>query len=296
MRIESVTMIFPDDFPDAEVELITSLADQFYSALRGGLTDEEECDQQRLMSGYYAFIYYTASSHFVFSSRFAVDIARAVQKTPEEVMEMAKTSQWEEAVRFWGFRDTNITPLVEQRDTTPVPLREVFLLEKAFQKYGDVRFVTYDGFIDTRVKEVARYDIHLADDIGIHKHDVILAFPKDNMADVKRGIKSRKSIADLGLKPIRRHSDRPKIEVAARRGAIVECVMRNGLVVVGENIWINRYNIVVRVGGEKKKGGKVVLLYKHALYGFKMLKNQSESHNASGSGDDFDAEGQEDAD
>ena len=50
--------------------------------------------------------------------------------------------------------------------------------------------------------------------------------------------------------------------------------MRNGLVGVGEYVWNAKYYMVLRVGGEKGKGGKVIIVYRHALYDFRVVKER----------------------
>ena len=52
--------------------------------------------------------------------------------------------------------------------------------------------------------------------------------------------------------------------------------MRNGLIVNGIVIHNSVYNIVLRVGGTKEEGGKVVLLYTHGLHGFKVIETPPE--------------------
>ena len=229
-----------------------------------------------------------AAVYFARVSPVLSDIAETFNVSPELVMAWAKTKEWEECVRSHGWKG-DVQPLVSKNDLrVPVPLRESFLLTQVFQKYSRVRFVTYDGFIDAKVTKIGKYDIFLDEGKQLKKINVILAFPEDRMPDIKRGIKRRNSIAEKNLKPIRGRSDRPKINVAARIGDSIECVMRDGLVIVGENIWISEYNIVMRVGGKKGEGGKVILLYKHALYDFNVLNNSSQSQQITEN--DFDAE------
>ena len=218
----------------------------------------------------------TAAEYFVTVSRIVTDIAQACMVTPEDIRAWAKTPDWKRFVRSYGWQG-DVQPIEDKRElSVPVPLHESFLLTNVFQKYCDVRLVTYDGIVDTRIKTVRRYDLILEDSRIMKKIDVILAFPKDRMSYVKKGIKRRKNVADLGLKAIQRRSERPKIEGAARIGDPIECVMRDGLVITGENIWVSKYNIVMRVGGKKGAGGKVVLVYKHALHGFRVLQQTQE--------------------
>ncbi len=111
-----------------------------------------------------------------------------------------------------------------------------------------------------------------SDDKKLDKLDVILAFPNENMPFIKEGVVRRQSLADVGLRPIEKISERTKVKTDARLGSIVKCVMRNGLVVVGEKVWDSRFYMVLRVGGKKGKGGKILIAYKHALLDFHVLK------------------------
>ena len=94
------------------------------------------------------------------------------------------------------------------------------------------------------------------------------------MAGVKRGIKRRKEIAALNFRAIVQRGERPHVSVKTKAGDLVECVTRTGLVITGQNVWSSKYNLVLRVGGEKWKGGKIILLYKHGLYDFKVLQSK----------------------
>lgn len=280
MKKNSTTRTLDDLYTEENYPFIMSLSSFVYSRLPADSDDPEAIQERYLRAMATANLIYTAAAHFVHTSPYLEDIAKAANMSPEFIMKLVETPEWVEAVRFFGFIG-DPKPRYEEIETVPVPLREDFLLKKVFQKDGDVRLATYDGFIDARVKAVQRYYIVLAEDLVLNKPDVILAFPKHNMSDVKRGIQHRKSIVELGLKPIDRTINRSNVNAFARKGDLVECVMRNGLVVVGESIWISRYNLVLRVGGQKNKGGKVVLLYKHALHEFKVLKNGSKQPKAS---------------
>ena len=221
-----------------------------------------------------------AAAHFAKVSRQAEDIAKVVNTTPEEVHNWAKTPLWEQAVKYYGWHG-NLTPQEEPvAEIGPISLRESFLIYKVFQKEegSRVRFETYDGAIKARTKYIERYHFVLWDSEAnwetLDKLDVVLAFPEANMSIVRNGVKRRKSIADLGLRPIKKTRERPKIDVNAPLRSIIECVMRNGLVVVGEYIWNARYYMVLRVGARKGAEGKVVIVYKHALYDFRIVKDR----------------------
>ena len=219
-----------------------------------------------------------AAAHFAKVSPMAEDIAKIVNETPEEIHNWAKTPLWKQTVKHYGWYG-NPTPQEELlSEIGPAPLRESFLIYKVFQKEQDslVRFETYDGAIKARTKYIDRYNFVLYDGKdnkqNLEKIDVVLAFPAANMPFVRNGVKRRKGIADLGLRPIKEISKRPKVNVNAPLRSIIECVMRNGLVVVGEYIWNAKYYMVLRVGGARGKGGKVIIVYKHALYDFRVVK------------------------
>ena len=159
----------------------------------------------------------------------------------------------------------------KNKKRVPRTLSEPYLIENPFKNDGAVRFVTYEGFVDASVARVEPYEILLADGKRLPKLNVLLAFPKIKMGDVKRGIKRRNSIAAKGLTAITRIRDRPKVPVKTKPGDTVECVMRNGLVVNGETVMLSKYNLILRVGGSQEEVGKIVILYRHGLYDFKVL-------------------------
>ena len=234
---------------------------------------EEEIQRVKLLSTVLANHIYFGASYFVNESPVAADIARCLNTTVENVMKLSEMPEWKKAVRHWGWRGDIKPRTAREKGRVPLPLQEVYLLTSAFQKDSDVRLVTYEGFVDGRVKGVFKYDIEMNDGSKIKKHDVILAFPKDRMPYVKRGIERRQSIADLGLKRIERYSERLKIDVLPHIRSRIECVMRNGLVIMGEIVWFSKYNIVMRVGGKKGSSGKIILVYRHALHQLSVIKN-----------------------
>ena len=257
--------------PAADVDFILSLAERYYAKIALGATSIEETQARKRNATLQAFHFYFAALHFVHVSQFADDIAKAVNTSPQVIYEWAEEPEWEAALKHLGWQGSKQLETKKHDETVPVPLREAFLLKNVFQKGCDVRFVTYEGLRDARVKNVLTYDIVLQDGRTLPKLHVILAFPKDRMPDVKKGIKRRRPIAEIGLLPIKKIADRPKVRVFAPLGSLVECLMRDGLVVTGETIWVSRYNIVLRVGGQKGESGKVVLLYRHALLQFRLL-------------------------
>lgn len=278
MRVDIEEILLPDMLSEKRFELLKELFEDL-NPFQG--TEEEvlktcftEAALQEgiIASSLLATYIFVGSSHFVHQSPVAIDIANAINTTVENVLILSESPEWKKAVRYWGWRGDPTPKKMQEKGRVPFALQEVYLLTCAFQKDSDVRLITYDGFIDARVKDVLQYDFVLEDGRMVKKHDVILAFPKDRMPYVKAGIKRRKSVAELGLKRVDRPSDKPKLDLTARLGSLVECVMRNGLVVVGENVWISRYNMVLRVGGKKGNNGKIIIVYKHALHDFRVLK------------------------
>lgn len=275
--------------PEVDVDFIVSLAARYYSKMSLGVTDKAEIEKRKSNALLQAYHLYFAASFFVHFSQFSDDIAKVVNTSPQVIYEWAEEPEWEEALKRLGWQGSKQPQTKKTDESVPVPLQEAFLLKNVFQKGCDVRFVTYEGFRDAGVKSVLTYDIVLSDGRTIPKLNVILAFPKDRMQHVKKGIKVRRPIADLGFLPIRNIADRPKVRVFAPLGSIVECITRNGLVVTGETIWVSKYNIVLRVGGQKDRGGKVVLLYRHALLQFRLrTENKTQKY------DDIDFDDEED--
>ena len=245
----------------------------FYLILSGEdadrLNEEDEAGRKRWIAES-VFKVFVAATHFVNVSDSAWEISQLVRATPEEVINYSKTPLWRFLLNYLGYKGNRTPRLHELKSQIPKPLREDYLISQVFQKTCPVRFITYGGFTDSRVNRVQPFSYILSSERELKKHDVILAFPKDRMSDVSPGIKINKAIAEKNLRPIERRRDRREVAVGARRGAIIECTMRNGLVITGENIWISKYNIVMRVGKEKR--GKVILVYRHALLQFKVLK------------------------
>ena len=238
---------------------------------------------------------YDVAYYFVNVSRYVLDIASEFDISISEVYQLAETESWRRCLEMCGYTGENIKPL-RRRVKMPPPevphtLSERYLIETAFQQdEGDVRFITYDGFKDTQIKSVESYHIVLPDDTILNKHDILLAFPKDKMADVKRGIKRRKEVADINLRAIVKRGERQHVPVKTKSGDLVKCVMRNGLVITGQNVWSSKYNLVLRVGGEKWKGGKIILLYKHGLHEGSFEVLQSKPARTTDTKDDWDDE------
>lgn len=240
---------------------------------------------------------YTAAKYYINVSRSFEDVAKFVSVQQATLEKWSKTEDWQAALKFWGFTGQKLRTLRKvktPRPEVPYTLTERYLLKEAFQDDGDIiRFVTYNGLIDANVEGVEVFDIQLAGRAEpLQKHDVLLAFPRSRMAYLKHGIKRRKSIAEKSLGPIVKRSERPQVHVRAKIGDPIECIMRNGLVIAGKNIWISKYNIVLRVGGiEGESRGKVALIYRHGLLEFKRFEPEpSVTVDPEDSNDDWDDE------
>lgn len=236
---------------------------------------------------------YDVAYYFVNVSRYVLDIAREFDISISKVYQLAETADWRRCLEMCGYTGDNIKPLRRRIIATPIEvphtLTERYLIETSFQQEeGDIRFVTYDGFRDTQIKSVEPFHIVLPDDTILNKHNILFVFPKNKMEDIKRGIKRRTEVADFNLRAIVMRSERLHVPVKTKSGDLVECVTRNGLVITGQNVWTSKYNLVLRVGGEKWKGGKIILVYKHGLHQFRVL--QSKPRRPVDTNDDWDDE------
>ena len=216
-----------------------------------------------------------AAHFFVHESKNVSTIAKAFDTTEEQILAWSKTGLWRKVLYENRYTGTIRRPLSKEKlpEKIPYSLTEKYLLTKAFIAEGDtVRFVTYDGFKDVKIKKIHPYSYDLDDDSQIDKIQILLAFPKSRMEHLKNHIKRRADIANEKLQAILKRKERPQIDTTAEVGDTIEVVMRDGLAFTGIVVWNSRYDVVLRVGGTKKEGGKVILLYKHGLYEFSVIK------------------------
>ena len=221
-----------------------------------------------------------AAHFFVHESKNVSTIAKAFNTTEKEIFAWSKTGLWRKVLHETRYTGTIRTPLWKEQlpEKVPYALTEKYLLTKAFSAEGDtVRFVTYNGFKDVKIKKIHPYSYDLDDDSQIDKIQILLAFPKSRMAPLKNHIKRRADIANEKLQAILKRSQRPQIDTTAAVGDTIEVLMRNGLVFTGIVVWNSRYNVVLRVGGTKAEGGKVVLLYKHGIHAFSVIKTEEKN-------------------
>lgn len=226
-----------------------------------------------------------AAHFFVHESKNVSTIAKAFDTTEQVIFRWSKTGIWRKVLHENRYTGAIRRPMWKEKlpEKIPYALTEKYLLTKAFIADGDtVRFVTYDGFKDVKIKNIHPYSYDLDDDSQIDKIEILLAFPKSRMEHLKDHIKRRTDIADHKLKAILKKSERPEIDTAAEVGDTIEVVLRDGLAFTGIVIWNSRYNIVLRVGGRKEEGGKVVLLYKHGIHEFRVIGTQEKKDKATG--------------
>ena len=237
---------------------------------------------------------HTAANLYVKHGQKPENIARTIGIPLLTFKEWCESPAWKEACEFWGFTAEDARPLHKRiheprRETTPpprlrpprenmtpFPLTEKYLLEQAFQKEGKVRIITYaKKYKDANVESVGRYELNLTEGNPLKKLNVLMAYPDVSHDEIKKskGIVRRPSIAEQNLSPIVSKKDRPKVEIRAKIGETIECVLRNGLVVTGRNLWISKYTIVMRAGAKGKRRGKVVLIYMHGVLEFNVIKD-----------------------
>ena len=218
-----------------------------------------------------------AAHFFVYESKNVSTIAKAFNTTEKEIFTWSKTELWQKVLHEDRYTGAIRSPMWKEQlpEKIPYALTEKYLLTQAFIAEGDtVRFVTYSGFKDAKIKKIHTYSYDLDDDSQIDKIEILLAFPKSRMEHLKKHIKRRADIAKYKLKAILERSERPQIDTAAEVGDTIAVILRDGLSFTGIVIWNSRYNVVLRVGGTKTEGGKVILLYKHGLYEFSVIKTE----------------------
>ena len=218
-----------------------------------------------------------AAHYFMYESKNVSTIAKALNTTEQTIFAWSKTVIWRKVLYKNQYTCEIRRPMWKEKlpEKIPYSLTEKYLLTKAFTANGDtVRFVTYDGFRDVKIKEIHPYSYDLDDGSKIDKIQILLAFPKSRMEHLKKHIKRRAEIANQKLQAILKRSERPQIDTTAEVGDNIEVIMRDGLSFKSIVIWNSPYNLVLRVGGTKEEGGKVVILYKHGIHEFSVIKTE----------------------
>ena len=138
-----------------------------------------------------------------------------------------------------------------------------------------VRFVTYAG-----VKDLSQVKIRQNDLTGIapksakmtlEKCEILFAFPKEKMSAVHAHVQIRRPLKDEGLQPVEAYNNRFQVadkllrEVKENK-AQVKVVTRAGYVLSGWVQHFDKYVLYMRIGE------KVVIVYRHGLFGFEVEK------------------------
>ncbi len=141
-----------------------------------------------------------------------------------------------------------------------------------------VRFVTYTGIRDMSKIRTHDYIIWAIDTnrerVQLAKLDVLFAFPKEKMPDLKPYIKIRKALKAENLQPIktvadRYHVDDELLKQAEANKSNVNIVTRSGHVLQGLVHHFDKYVLYMRIGGQ------LVIVYRHGLLDF-TIETQSD--------------------
>ena len=150
-----------------------------------------------------------AAHYFIYESKNVSTIAKAFNTTEDVIFAWSKTLLWRKVLYENRYTGEIRRPMWKEKlpEKIPYSLTEKYLLTKAFTADGDtVRFVTYEGFKDVKLKKIHPYSFDLADDSKIDKIQILLAFPKSRMEYLKKHIKRRADIANHKLQPILKRS------------------------------------------------------------------------------------------
>lgn len=141
-----------------------------------------------------------------------------------------------------------------------------------------VRFVTYTGIRDMSKIRTHDYIIWAIDTnrerVQLAKLDVLFAFPKEKMPDLKPYIKIRKALKAENLQPIktvadRYHVDDELLKQAKANKSNVNIVTRSGHVLIGSVHHFDKYVLYMQIGGQ------LVIVYRHGLLDF-TIETQSD--------------------
>ena len=141
-----------------------------------------------------------------------------------------------------------------------------------------VRFITYTGIKDLSEIKAKPYTLWGTDangeEVKMAKLQVLFAFPKEKMPDLKPYVKVRKPLKAENLQPIeeqneRFHVDDDLLKQARENKSNVNIVTRAGYVLNGWLQHFDEYVLYMRVGE------KVVVVYRHGLFEFTVGEQES---------------------
>lgn len=132
-----------------------------------------------------------------------------------------------------------------------------------------VRFITYTGIKDLSKIATKSYLLRGVDAdhkrTQIAKLQILFAFPKEKMPDLKPYVKIRAALKAQKLQPLedpneRFHVDNKLLRQARKDKSNVNIVTRTGHVLNGQIQHFDKYVLYMRIGG------KVVVVYRHGLF------------------------------
>ena len=132
-----------------------------------------------------------------------------------------------------------------------------------------IRFITYTGIKDLSNVGTKPYVLWGVDANGERVHltklQILFAFPKEKMPDLKPHVKIRPPLKAQKLQPVedpkeRFHIDNQLLQYAQRDKSNVNIVTRTGHVLNGWIQHFDKYVLYMRIGG------KVVVVYRHGLF------------------------------
>ena len=132
-----------------------------------------------------------------------------------------------------------------------------------------VRFITYTGIKDLSTISMKPYLLRGTDATGkkiqIAKLQILFAFPKEKMPDLKPHVKVRAPLKAQNLQPLEDPNERFRVDdkllvQAQKDKSTVNLVTRTGHVLDGWIQHFDKYVLYMRIGG------KVVVVYRHGLF------------------------------
>ena len=132
-----------------------------------------------------------------------------------------------------------------------------------------VRFITYTGIKDLSKVTTKPYLLRGVDTnrkrVQIAKLQILFAFPKEKMSDLKPYVKIRATVKAQNLQPLqdpneRFHVDDKLLQQARKDKSNVNIVTRTGHVLNGWIQHFDKYVLYMRIGE------KVVVVYRHGLF------------------------------
>ena len=173
----------------------------------------------------------------------------------------------------------NKKPLEPEKvpDSQPIEEKENWDADRMLDQFfaQPVCFATYAGLKDLSQVKIKEHDLTGVNAEGakttLTKLEILFAFPKEKMSAVKPHVQIRRELKDEGLQPVDAYRNRFQVADKLLRQvkeneSQVKVVTRAGYVLNGKVQHFDKYVLYMRVGE------KVVVVYRHGLFGFKVEK------------------------